>query len=171
MWSGCERALPLALPPPRGYPARRAPRPPAMEAGSGSASVVMPMLPRGYSSANGMPAMRSARANASLAEFQGAASPWPGVRGRTRPASIPFEASRRSLGSQSEPNEGQRSPLSSSALFLVIPGTADSCSTVAARMPSSEPNAFISAWRRLGPMPGISSRVEVSADFVRRLRW
>src|SRR5262245_57387717 len=64
----------------------------------------------------------------------------------------------------------QSNPFRSSALFLVIPGTATRSSSVAARMPSSEPKALSSARLRLGPMPGISSRVDLTADLARRPR-
>ncbi len=61
-------------------------------------------------------------------------------------------------------------PFNSSALLRVMPGTAASSSTDAARIPSSEPKCFNSACRRRGPIPGISSRVERIADLLRSVR-
>jgi hypothetical protein len=43
-----------------------------------------------------------------------------------------------------------------------MPGTSMSCSTVAARSRLSEPNRFISAFRRVSPRPGTSSSRETS---------
>lgn len=60
---------------------------------------------------------------------------------------------------------------SSSAALRVIPGTAASSSTVAFRIPSSDPKRFSSNCRRFGPMPGISSSRDDVADLLRSLRW
>jgi hypothetical protein len=58
-----------------------------------------------------------------------------------------------------------------SAAARVMPGTAASSSTDAWRMASSELKCLSNACRRRGPMPGISSNVEVKVDFWRRERW
>jgi hypothetical protein len=52
-----------------------------------------------------------------------------------------------------------------------MPGTAVSSSTLAARSRLSEPNSFISAFRRVSPSPGTSSSKETSMLVERFCRW
>ena len=57
-----------------------------------------------------------------------------------------------------------------SASFFVIPLTAVISSTLAADIRFTEPNALSSAWRRAGPMPGMSSSLDLIWRFPRRRR-
>ena len=58
-----------------------------------------------------------------------------------------------------------------SANDMVIPGTLERSSGVAAFIISTDQKCFKRAFRRAGPIPGILSNAEANPNLVRFLRW